>query len=235
VIRILFGIIASLGILMALGTVLARNLIHAALFLVAFFFLIACQFVLLEAEFMAAMQVLVYIGAIAILLLFGIMLTRNIQGDETTASHWIRKIPAAVAAIGVLAILAVGIVDDRGTVRRPAWETLSSRPELVTSTPGEDPSTRTPSAAVVNNMSRAVGIELMTRFAIPFEVAGLLLTAAIVGAIALAQNDGGDEGSGPRRGAALTVRPTTSEGPGNGSAAPEHRTSEALSTPAGTA
>ena len=98
-IRILFrhhrGARASLA---ALGTVLARNLVHAALFLVAFFFLVACQFVLLEAEFLAAMQVLVYIGAVAILLMFGIMLTRNIQGDETTGGRWTRKIPAALVA-----------------------------------------------------------------------------------------------------------------------------------------
>ncbi len=99
-IRILFGIIATLGLLSALGTVLARNLVHAALFLVAFFFLVACQFVLLEAEFMAAMQVLVYIGAVAILLLFGIMLTRNIQGDVTTAGYWPWKIPGAVVGTG---------------------------------------------------------------------------------------------------------------------------------------
>ena len=50
----------------------------------AFFFIVACQFVMLEAEFLAAIQVLVYIGAVAILLMFGIMLTRNVQGDDTT-------------------------------------------------------------------------------------------------------------------------------------------------------
>src|SRR5258707_6611892 len=83
-IRILFLVISSLGLLMALGTVLARNLVHAALFLVGFFFIIACQYVLLEAEFLAVIQVLIYIAAVAILLLFGIMLTRNIQVDETT-------------------------------------------------------------------------------------------------------------------------------------------------------
>ncbi len=81
--QILFVIIAGLGLAAALGTVLARNLVHAALFLVAFFFTVACQFVLLEAEFLAALQVLVYIGAVAIILMFGIMLTRNIKGDES--------------------------------------------------------------------------------------------------------------------------------------------------------
>ena len=83
-VQFLFLVIAALGLLTALGTVLARNLVHAALFLVAFFFTVACQFVLLEAEFLAALQVLVYIGAVAIILMFGIMLTRNIQGDDTT-------------------------------------------------------------------------------------------------------------------------------------------------------
>src|SRR5262249_17531781 len=103
VIRILFLVIASLALLSALGTVLAPNLVHAALFLVAFFFLIACQFVLLEAEFLAAMQVVVYIGAVAILMMFGIMLTRNIQGDETTTGHWAWKAPAALVGVAVLA------------------------------------------------------------------------------------------------------------------------------------
>src|SRR5438128_1802917 len=98
---------------MALGTVLSRNLVHAALYLVAFFFLIACQFVLLEAEFMAAMQVLVYIGAVAIILMFGIMLTRNIQGDETTGGHWVRKVPAVAVAAALLAILIAGIVEQK--------------------------------------------------------------------------------------------------------------------------
>src|SRR6478672_242122 len=102
--QILFLFIAGLGILAALGTVLARNLVHTALFLVAFFFTIACQFVLLEAEFLAAIQVLIYIGAVAILLLFGIMLTRNIQGDETTTVRWPARIAGSVVGLGVLAI-----------------------------------------------------------------------------------------------------------------------------------
>src|SRR5258707_4392993 len=112
-----------MGLCAALGTVLARNLVHAALFLVAFFFTIACQFILLEAEFMAAIQVLVYIGAVAILLLFGIMLTRNIQGDETTSPHWTRSIPAAVAGLGVLAVLLAGIWRNNRTDGRTSCAT----------------------------------------------------------------------------------------------------------------
>jgi NADH-quinone oxidoreductase subunit J len=217
VIRFVFGIISLLGVLMALGTVLARNLVHAALFLVAFFFLVACQFVLLEAEFMAAIQVLVYIGAIAILLLFGIMLTRNIQGDETTGGHWIRKIPAAVVVLGLLAILCAGIAGEKGSQRRPAWSTVEKRPDLVAESSLQRLGPRVPTNEVVNNMSRTVGIEMMTRFGMAFEVAGLLLTAAVVGAIALAQSESGEDESPIRPGAVATVQPAS--GP-NGSATP---------------
>ena len=209
-IRILFGIIATLGVLTALGTVLARNLVHAALFLVAFFFLIACQFVLLEAEFLAAMQVLVYIGAVAILLLFGIMLTRNIQGDETTGGHWPWKVPAAVVGLGMLAVLVIGIRSERG---EPAWVQTTSRRAIPPPTDG----TESPQAAAINNMGKAVGDEMMTRFVIPFEVAGLLLTAALIGAIAVARQAGPGAAPG-RRGAIATVSagtslvPSTSDG-----------------------
>ena len=85
-IQVLFVVIAVVGLAAALGTILARNLVRAALYLIGFFFTVACVFVLLEAEFLAALQVLVYIGAVAILLMFGIMLTRNIQGDDPSST-----------------------------------------------------------------------------------------------------------------------------------------------------
>ncbi len=114
-IRILFGLIASLGILMALGTVLARNLVHAALFLVAFFFLVACQFVMLEAEFLAAMQVLVYIGAVAIILMFGIMLTQEHPGGRDHRRPLdCRSYRPPRSACGLLSILFVGIGRETG-------------------------------------------------------------------------------------------------------------------------
>lgn len=211
-IRILFGIIASLGLLMALGTVLARNLVHAALFLVAFFFLVACQFVLLEAEFMAAMQVLVYIGAVAILLLFGIMLTRNIQGDETTTGHWGWKLPGALAALALFVLLAFGVGTHVGSNGAPSWSDVERRPSLAAGPDGKAPDR----AAAVNDMGRAVGIEMMSRYVVPFEIAGLLLTAALVGAIALAQADGPEER--PRTGAIATRQTGTTTGDGQAAA-----------------
>ncbi|MEW4568484.1 NADH-quinone oxidoreductase subunit J [Tautonia sp. JC769] len=126
--QLIFLIVSTVGLLTALGTVLARNLVHAALFLVAFFFTIACQFVLLEAEFLAAMQVLIYIGAVSILLLFGIMLTRNVQGDETTGGHWAWKLPAGLVALGVLGVLLFGINAERGRPGQESWARIGSRP-----------------------------------------------------------------------------------------------------------
>ena len=182
---VLFLAIAGLGIAAALGTVLARNLVHAALYLVAFFFLVACQFVLLEAEFLAAVQVLVYIGAVAILLVFGIMLTRDVRGDETTRAPLAWALPAGLVAVGFLAVLVAGIGREAGLGKRPPWRDVRARPAV-----GPDAAARqAPQARAVDDMGRTLGNELMGRYAIPFEVAGLLLTAALVGSIALAAQE----------------------------------------------
>ncbi len=190
----LFGLISTLAILAALGTVLVRNLVHAALYLVAFFFLIACQFILLEAELIAAIQVMVYIGAIAILMMFGIMLTRNVQGDETTSVVRAWRVPAGVAALGLFTVIAVGISQQEGINGNKAWSDQTSRPVVVPSAvKGFESPTAIANgkrAAVIRNMGQAVGEQMLSRFLIPFEVAGLLLTAALVGAIALAVHDG---------------------------------------------
>jgi NADH:ubiquinone oxidoreductase subunit 6 (subunit J) len=210
-IRIVFLIISSLGILMALGTVLARNLVHAALFLIGFFFIIACQYVLLEAEFLAVIQVLIYIGAVAVLLLFGIMLTRNIQGDETTRVSLPTRLPASIAGVGVLLVLAYGIGEQRGLHGQPSWTALTARP--VATVPADSKTAMTPRATAINDMARTIGNEMMTRFVIPFEVAGLLLTAALVGAIALAQLEGAEDPQKSRLGALAPQGGTTNGDP----------------------
>lgn len=206
--RAIFVVIAALGILAALGTVLARNLIHAALFLIAFFFVVACQFVLLDAEFLAAIQVLVYIGAVAVLILFGIMLTRNIQGDETTGGGWVGKVPAGIIAAGLLALLIAGLRGNATTSggAGPGWSAQEARPTFQEGGLALD--ARAP--VVVDGMALTVGNEMLTRYVVAFEVAGLLLTAAVVGAVALAHGDGGPEPSGTGRGGR---RSTTSNGP----------------------
>jgi len=210
VVQFLFLVIAALGLLTALGTVLARNLVHAALFLVAFFFTIACQFVLLEAELLAALQVLVYIGAVAIILMFGIMLTRNIQGDDTTivAAAW--KIPALVAGLCVFGILVFGINNAVAPAGHSPWSESNVRPSIAADA-GSSKATAVRREAV-NNMARTVGNELMTRYVVGFEVAGLLLTVALVGAIALAHREEA-EPDAPSRGELPARRASASPQP----------------------
>lgn len=222
-ISVLFLVISTLGLLAALGTVLARNLVHAALHLVAFFFIVACQFVLLEAEFLAAIQVLIYIGAVAILMMFGIMLTRNIMGDDTTTVPVGWKIPAVLAGLGLFLVLVFGINQHQGRAGRPAWSAMSGRPIASAEVPG--------GAArrdAINNMGKAVGDEMLTRYVVPFEVAGLLLTAALVGAIALAHREGDDHS--PRLGAIETVSSGTTDGSDHTGADRGASKAEALST-----
>jgi NADH:ubiquinone oxidoreductase subunit 6 (subunit J) len=183
VIQVLFVLIAAVGLAAALGTILARNLVRAALYLVAFFFTIACQFVLLEAEFLAALQVLVYIGAVAIILMFGIMLTRNITGDDPTSTPSAWRLPGLVAGLGVFLVLAFGITFQKGIGNRQSWVTTSTRPAI------DQGKALSPRSQAVNDMARSVGNELMTRYVIAFETAGLLLTVALVGAIAIAHRE----------------------------------------------
>jgi NADH-quinone oxidoreductase subunit J len=183
-----FMVIAALGLAAALGTVLARNLVHAALYLIGFFFAVACMFVLLEAEFLAAIQVLVYIGAVSILLMFGIMLTRNIQGDDTTTVPTAWKIPGLFAGFCLFVVLAFGINNAVSPTGKGTWATAASRPSIV---PGKAPAEPwiAERREAVNDMGRVVGRQLMTRYAVAFELAGLLLTAALVGAIVLAYRE----------------------------------------------
>jgi NADH-quinone oxidoreductase subunit J len=221
----LFLIISALGLVAAVGTILARNLVHAALYLVAFFFIVSCQFVLLEAEFLAAVQVLIYIGAVAILMMFGIMLTRNVQGDDTTTVTPGWTIPALVAGLGLFLVLTFGINNQVGLNEAASWSATLVRPSIATQE-GRPPSAR---AVAINNMGKAVGDEMMTRFVVPFELAGLLLTAALVGAIALAHREGDDES--PRLGAVATGALGGTEASTNGHSGRGTPRSEALSTP----
>jgi NADH-quinone oxidoreductase subunit J len=92
-------------------------------------------------------------------------------------------------------------VRDPGSAKRTPWRSLEARSELAANPDTTVP--HVPSAEVVNNMGRAVGIEMMTRFAVPFEVAGLLLTAAVIGAIALAQSETSDDDGPARAGVAV--------------------------------
>jgi NADH:ubiquinone oxidoreductase subunit 6 (subunit J) len=143
----------------ALLVVTTRNLLHAALWLIAAFFGIAGIFILLQAEFLAVVQVLIYIGAISTLIIFAIMLTRRLMDPQQPRfnSQW-----GLVG--GFAALLFVGLA---AVVTRVAWPVAAG-------------------AAVADPIGR-LGADFVGPYTVPFEVASVLLVAAMIGAIIIAR------------------------------------------------
>ena len=165
---IAFLIFSLLAIGGALGVVTNRNLIHGALYLIVSLFGGAGLFVLLSAPFMAAVQVLVYIGAIAILIIFAVMLTRGMtRMSEVLNGQWWMS---AIVGILLFVLLTAGVI-------LPVW--------------GENGIN--PNQPVSDNVATTedLGIALVdgNQFVLPFQVASLLLTAAMIGAIVLARDN----------------------------------------------
>jgi NADH-quinone oxidoreductase subunit J len=153
---IAFSLLALLILASAMWVVTLRNLFRAALSLGLVLVGIAGLFILLEAEFLAFVQILVYVGAILTLVVFAIMLTARLQEPLAPASR--QRVPAAVAAGGLFAVLV-----------------SATRPLLWPTTPAADAVTLA-----------SLGQQLVTTLVLPFEVVSLVFVAAIVGAIAIA-------------------------------------------------
>lgn len=163
--QIIFLIVGAVTLLSALMVVTMRNLIHAALWLVATLFGVAIIYAILNAGFLAVVQVVVYIGAIAILFIFAVMLTRRQAADTGPAlnKNWWMGSAVAVLTFAVLAFLL------------QTWSGFSKQASAIPS--GYD---------AVNQLGSA--LTSPAGFVLPFEVASVLLLAALVGAVYLAFN-----------------------------------------------
>jgi NADH-quinone oxidoreductase subunit J len=168
--NIAFGILAAATVLAALRVVTTKNVIHAALYLVVVLASIGALYVLLAAEFVAAVQILVYIGAIVVLFLFGVMLTRAPIGHDAGLDND-QRWTAAITALFLLGVLTFVLVDAFADDELPDL-TGVDRAEL-TATRG----------------TGAVGDAIFSTYLVPFEVVSILLLAALVGAIVLARRD----------------------------------------------
>lgn len=157
-----FAITAGMTLGGAIAAMTLRNLVHCALAAAVAFAGIAVLFLQLDAQFTGFAQVLVYIGAVAILTVFAILLTRG--GREGTQSRFSMSwIIGAAAAVGAFAVMAGAI---------------SSSSLLDRTTPTISPPT-----------VRQIGDQLMHNYLLPLEVIGLLLTAALIGAVLLAMHE----------------------------------------------
>lgn len=165
IMQLVFVVLAVAAIGSAIGVVTSRNIFYSALFLIVCLFMVAGFYVLLEAPFLAAVQVLVYVGAIAVLIIFAVMLTERMMSKETSAWNeqwWV----ALVVAICLAAVLVY-------VVATASW-----------------PVTEAPAApdAIV-----ALGKTLMSTYVLPFEVASVLLLMALIGAIVVAREEKGEK------------------------------------------
>jgi len=160
--NIAFGITAVLMTYSAIRVVTASNVVHAAAFLVVVLAGVAVNFILLGAEFLAITQVLVYIGAIVVLFLFGIMLTKApMEGEERPArDNWLL---GAASGLVFLGLLVYALWDGFGKDKLPA--------DLAPTSTG------------------ALSDAIFGSYLFPFEVVSLLLLAALVGAIVIARRD----------------------------------------------
>jgi len=159
----LFYFLSFLAILCGLMVILEKNPIHSVLYLVITFFAIAGHYILLNAQFLAAVHIIVYAGAIMVLFLFVIMLLN--LNKETEPHKPIAVKFAAVISAGILLIVLVGAL--RSTNSLPAPETINADMGLV----------------------KNLGKVLFKQFLLPFEVASILFLSAMVGAVMLGKRD----------------------------------------------
>lgn len=162
-----FWIVAALTVAGGMAAVLLRNLVHCALALTIAFAGLALLFLQLDAQFAGFVQILVYVGAVAILVVFAILLTR---GTETPRTEGVFSRTWGAGLVITAAVFAV-----------LAWAVLQSRPGL----PHE---TGKPSATV-----QQVGTALMGRYVLPLEIVASLLTAALIGAVIVALHEKKEE------------------------------------------
>ncbi|MEE9248569.1 MAG: NADH-quinone oxidoreductase subunit J [Dehalococcoidia bacterium] len=156
-IAIAFWVLAVLAVGSAAAVVIIRDIFRAALFLILSFLSIAGLYIVLEADFLAAAQILIYVGAISILLIFAIMLTRDTQRGNPSNKF---LVPGLFLAGVILSAIVVAIF----TTDWP--QSPESPPEATT---------------------RLLADALFNKFVLPFEIASVLLLSAMLGAIVIAR------------------------------------------------
>ncbi len=178
IIDVAFWIIALSAIGSSIAVVQTRDLFRAALFLAAAFLSIAGLFVMLRAEFLAVVQILIYVGAISVLIIFAVLTTRDVEHGNP--SNMLR-IPAAIIAILFLVVASL-------TMLNTDWNLLSESDAAVVVQSGAEASE---GASTVANPIPRIAELLLQDYVLVFEVASVLLLATIVGALALVRRDSG--------------------------------------------
>ena len=162
----LFYIVGTIAVLAAVYLVFERNPVFCALYLIQTMVCIAVLYILLEAQFIAAVQMIVYAGAIMVLFLFVIMLLNVKDDDEVKRSFSFQKIPAILMGIGLLTVICIVLKS----------KLLQGKQDVYTVAHIES----------IGN-TQLIGNLLFTDYLLPFEITSILLFVAAIGAIMLAK------------------------------------------------
>jgi NADH-quinone oxidoreductase subunit J len=187
---VFFWIFSIAAILAGLLTVMARNAVHSALFLISSLVSVAALFILLGAEFIAGVQILVYVGGVMVLFLFVIMLV-NVGAEEEGKSPIFNR-PAQVSAALIFLTLLAGALVIYAIPKGAAALSKRDDAALKQSDAARDArEQKLPAGATgvsrITTETERVGNSLYTRAALPFEIASVLLLVAIIGSVMLAR------------------------------------------------
>ena len=189
---VVFWILSVMAVVGALGVVMVPDLFRAALLLIVVFIAVAGFFILLSAEFLAVVQVLIYVGAIAILIIFAVMLTRDVQHGNLPNRM---QMPAAVLAALLFAALVAVAVDTQ-------WEFLPAEQQervdlvqtsAVTTLTGDVLTEAGITGPEEQSEVQTAGLAdlLISDYVLPFEAVSVLLLAALIGALVLVRPNPG--------------------------------------------
>lgn len=160
---IAFWVLSVVAVVAAIGVVGSRNLFHSAIFLTVVFLAVAGLYLVLNSDFLFGIQIMVYAGAIAVLIVFAVMLTHQIQSGNQEGRQWIPALGLSLSLFVVMAVvLAAGVF--------PATTTMAPLPDSAT---------------------MLIAQALFNPYVLVFEIAAVVLLAAMIGAIVIAREDRG--------------------------------------------
>ncbi|TVQ47702.1 MAG: NADH-quinone oxidoreductase subunit J [Gloeocapsa sp. DLM2.Bin57] len=159
-----FFVLTGMMLSAAVGVVLLENIVYSAFLLAVVFLSISGLYILLNADFVAAAQILIYVGAVNVLIIFAIMLVNKQEDFATIPKRWIRKVATGLVCLSIFALLTTMILIT-------PWSLDATSPALIENTVIE------------------LAKHLFSDFLLPFELASVVLLMAMVGAIILARRD----------------------------------------------
>ena len=154
-----FIVLSSLLIITSIGVCVSKNLVHAAVYLFFSLFFVAGLYILLYADFLAAVQIIVYVGGILVLIIFGVMLTNRLEKPSINISS-MNQFLAALLCLLLFIVQCFAILNGK-------W--ISSNNE------------------VIDNSSKIIGNLILNEYLLPFEVVSILLLGALIGAATIAR------------------------------------------------